>query len=393
MANKLEATLERWVFATRWLLAPFFIGLVLAIAVLLVKFVQTFWVLVLGTFSLSGNAMIIQILSLVDGALIGALLLIIGFAGYENFVSKIGIGDHEDRPAWMGKVGFSDLKIKLMGALVAISAVELLKEFIDLDENTPWQILSWKVGIHMTFVFSGVLFASPIDSPSTKAITSSFGVSTLQTTCTLCCKALTTAHSANLLPCRKRNRRTSSSTPHRSGERAEDLRYIRDTIAAAGTFTTVPGKGCIAMGITALAASGLESLPGLAPSWLPIWVGAAIMACAVALYFMEEKAKAQGLSLRRAVARRFFMTLVPAFVAGGVLTAALVHEIGRNSITGLWLLLYGSGLAACGVFAVPAVLVAGLAFMALGTVALGLPASWSPAILASASAACTSRSA
>src|SRR3954451_22812335 len=159
MANKTEATLERWVFASRWLLAPFFIGLVLAIAVLLVKFVQTFWVLVLGTFTLSGNAMIIQILSLVDGALIGALLLIIGFAGYENFVSKIGIGDHEDRPAWMGKVGFSDLKLKLMGALVAISAVELLKEFIDLDENTPWQILSWKVGIHMTFVVSGVLFA------------------------------------------------------------------------------------------------------------------------------------------------------------------------------------------------------------------------------------------
>jgi hypothetical protein len=106
------------------------------------------------------------------------------------------------------------------------------------------------------------------------------------------------------------------------------------------------------------------------------------MACAVALYFMEEKAKAQGLSLRRAVARRFFMTLVPAFLAGGVLTAALVHDIGRNSITGMWLLLYGSGLAACGVFAVPAVLVAGVAFMALGTVALGLPAGWSPAILA-----------
>jgi hypothetical protein len=96
---------------------------------------------------------------------------------------------------------------------------------------------------------------------------------------------------------------------------------------------------------------------------------------------MEEKAKAQGLSLRRAVARRFFMTLVPAFVAGGVLTAALADEVGRNSITGIWLLLYGSGLAACGVFAIPAVLAAGLAFMALGTVALGLPAAWSPAIL------------
>jgi uncharacterized protein (TIGR00645 family) len=159
MANKFEATLERWVFATRWLLAPFFIGLLLAIAALLVKFVQTFWTLALGTFELSGNEMIITILSLVDGALIGALLLIIGFAGYENFVSKIGSGDQEDRPAWMGKVGFSDLKLKLMGALVAISAVELLKAFINVDEATPWQVLSWKVGIHMTFVVSGVLFA------------------------------------------------------------------------------------------------------------------------------------------------------------------------------------------------------------------------------------------
>ncbi len=103
--------------------------------------------------------MIIQILSLVDGALIGSLLLIIGFSGYENFVSKIGTGDHEDRPAWMGKVGFSDLKIKLIGALVAISAVELLKAFINVDVDTSSRVLSWKVGIHMTFVFSGVLFA------------------------------------------------------------------------------------------------------------------------------------------------------------------------------------------------------------------------------------------
>jgi uncharacterized protein (TIGR00645 family) len=159
MARKLEATLERWVFASRWLLAPFFIGLLLAIAALLVKFVQACWTLMIGIFELDGNAMIIQILSLVDGALIGSLLLIIGFSGYENFVSKIGTGDHEDRPAWMGKVGFSDLKIKLIGALVAISAVELLKAFINVDVETPWQVLSWKVGIHMTFVFSGVLFA------------------------------------------------------------------------------------------------------------------------------------------------------------------------------------------------------------------------------------------
>ena len=161
MANKFETTLERCVFASRWLLAPFFIGLLLAIAALLVKFVQAFWRLAFGvlTHTLSDNDMIIDILTLVDGALIGVLLLIIAFSGYENFVSKIGTGDHEDRPAWMGKVGFSDLKIKLIGAIVAISAVELLKAFINVEEKFDPQVLRWRVVIHLTFVVSGVLFA------------------------------------------------------------------------------------------------------------------------------------------------------------------------------------------------------------------------------------------
>jgi uncharacterized protein (TIGR00645 family) len=156
--SRVEAALESLVFRSRWLLAPFFVGLILAIIALLVKFLKQLWALATGVFSLTGDEMIINILTLVDSALIAALLLIIGFSGYENFVSKIGTGDHEDRPAWMGKVGFSDLKIKLIGAIVAISAVELLKAFINLDEFT-WYQLSWKVGIHVTFVVSGVLFA------------------------------------------------------------------------------------------------------------------------------------------------------------------------------------------------------------------------------------------
>src|ERR1044071_9337432 len=157
--SKFETTLEHWGFRARWLLAPFFIGLLLAIVALLFKFVKALWALAFDMFTLSADQLIVSILSLVDGALIAALLLIIGFSGYENFVSKIGVGEHEDRPAWMGKVGFSDLKIKLMGAIVAISAVELLKAFINVDETSPWQPLAWKVGIHVTFVISGVLFA------------------------------------------------------------------------------------------------------------------------------------------------------------------------------------------------------------------------------------------
>lgn len=156
--NKIESTLEHWIFHSRWLLAPFFIGLLLAIVALLIKFVKALWTLAFEVTHLTGEALIVEILSLVDATLIASLLLIIAFSGYENFVSKIGTGDHEDRPAWMGRVGFSDLKIKLMGAIVAISAVELLKAFINVADLT-WDQLAWKVGIHITFVVSGVLFA------------------------------------------------------------------------------------------------------------------------------------------------------------------------------------------------------------------------------------------
>jgi len=156
--KKAEAFLESLVFRSRWLLAPFFFGLIVAIVAVLVKFGK----LLLALFAaLAGGAeheVILIVLTLIDSALVASLLLIIAFSGYENFVSKIGTGEHEDRPAWMGKVGFSDLKIKVMGAIVAISAVELLKAFINADKLTNTQ-LGWRVGIHIAFVVSGVLFA------------------------------------------------------------------------------------------------------------------------------------------------------------------------------------------------------------------------------------------
>ncbi len=156
--KRLEIQLESMIFTSRWLLAPFFIGLILAILALLVKFSKELLNLTLNVFSLSSDQAIISILTLVDTTLIASLMLIIIFSGYENFVSKIAFGEHEDRPVWMGKVGFSDLKLKLIGAIVAISAVELLKAFINADQLTT-EIMAWKVGIHLTFVISGVLFA------------------------------------------------------------------------------------------------------------------------------------------------------------------------------------------------------------------------------------------
>lgn len=156
--EKLELLLEQLIFRSRWLLAPFFFGLILAIVALLVKFFKELVRLSFSILNSSGDQVILSILTLLDTALIACLMLIIIFSGYENFVSKINFGDHEDRPKWMGKVGFSDLKLKLIGAIVAISAVELLKAFINAEE-IPSEVMGWRVLVHITFVFSGLLFA------------------------------------------------------------------------------------------------------------------------------------------------------------------------------------------------------------------------------------------
>ncbi len=156
--KQLEHTLESLIFKSRWLLAPFFVGLIIAIIVLIIKFTKELISLVSSLFIASEINAIVSILTLVDTTLIACLLLIIVFSGYENFVSKLDIGDHKDRPGWMGKIGFADLKIKLIGAIVAISAVEMLKAFIDAGQLTGEQ-LGWKLALHLGFVISGVLFA------------------------------------------------------------------------------------------------------------------------------------------------------------------------------------------------------------------------------------------
>jgi uncharacterized protein (TIGR00645 family) len=156
--KRIEHGLETFIFSSRWLLAPFYLGLVLAIGLLLVKFVKSFIAALPAVFEGSSGDALIAILSLVDITLVANLLLIIIFAGYENFISKIDTGDHEDRPDWMGHVSFSDLKLKLIGSVVAISGIELLKYFVNVQHATDHE-LKWVVIIHLTLVFSGVMFA------------------------------------------------------------------------------------------------------------------------------------------------------------------------------------------------------------------------------------------
>jgi uncharacterized protein (TIGR00645 family) len=160
----LELWLERGLFASRWLMAPFYVGLVVALVGLVVIFGQE---LAHGVpIILSGKAKaedaILLALSLIDLSLAGNLMLIVIFSGYENFVSKIDVADHEDRPGWMGTVDFSGLKLKLVASIVAISAISLLKSFMKLSEpdvELDQARLLWGVIIHMTFVVSGVLLA------------------------------------------------------------------------------------------------------------------------------------------------------------------------------------------------------------------------------------------
>ena len=158
--KRIESAFEHVLFTSRWLMAPVYFGLVLAMVLLLVKFAKVLLGLFSQIWTATGSDLIIGVLSLVDVALIMNLLIIIIFSGYENFVSKMeGLHAHQDRPEWMGHIGFSDLKLKLIGSIVAISGIELLKAFMNAHNLTDRQ-LGWMVGIHVTFLFSGLLYAA-----------------------------------------------------------------------------------------------------------------------------------------------------------------------------------------------------------------------------------------
>ena len=156
--KRAEHKLELFIFNSRWLLAPFYLGLIAAIGLLLLKFVKAFIDALPIVFEGNSGEAMIAILTLVDITLVANLLLIIIFAGYENFISKIDTGDNEDRPDWMGHVSFSDLKLKLIGSIVAISGIELLKYFVNVKQATEHELM-WVVILHLTLVFSGVMFA------------------------------------------------------------------------------------------------------------------------------------------------------------------------------------------------------------------------------------------
>jgi uncharacterized protein (TIGR00645 family) len=163
MAKVISTKLENLLFWSRWLLSPLYLGLVVVLVLVIVRFGQDFYKLLMNMAGGDTHAFTIDLLALLDLVLLANLILIVIFAGYENFVSRIDAA-HEsvDRPHWMGTIDFSGLKIKLIGSLVAISVIELLKDFIHLGEEPDAKVgegVIWRIVIHLTFVVSGVLFA------------------------------------------------------------------------------------------------------------------------------------------------------------------------------------------------------------------------------------------
>ncbi len=160
-SGRLERALESGLFASRWLMAPFYVGLIGALLILLVVFARQLLYYAPQALALSPESAILATLALIDLSLAANLVLIVVFSGYENFTSRMETASDDDRPAWMGTVDFSGLKLKLVASIVAISGVDLLKSFMSLGAGggVDRDVLGWKVAIHAAFVVSGVLLA------------------------------------------------------------------------------------------------------------------------------------------------------------------------------------------------------------------------------------------
>ncbi len=151
----IEKSLERAMYAMRWALAPIYLGLSLALLALGIKFFQEVFHLLPGILSVSETDLVLVVLSLIDMALVGGLLVMVMFSGYENFVSQLDVSEDTEKLAWLGKLDTSTLKNKVAASIVAISSIHLLKIFMNAV-NIDNDKLLWYVIMHLTFVASAV---------------------------------------------------------------------------------------------------------------------------------------------------------------------------------------------------------------------------------------------
>lgn len=149
----MEKLLERGMYAARWILAPIYLGLSLALVALGIKFFQELYHILPNILAIKESDLILVVLSLIDIALVGGLMVMVMFSGYENFVSRLDIDGDSEKLSWLGKVDSGSLKNKVAASIVAISSIHLLKIFVNAD-NVANDKLLWYVIIHLTFVAS-----------------------------------------------------------------------------------------------------------------------------------------------------------------------------------------------------------------------------------------------
>lgn len=156
----------------------------------------------------------------------------------------------------------------------------------------------------------------------------------------------------------------------------DNLRYIRETMERASSFTAVPGWGQVAIGLTALAATYVAARQPTARAWLGTWVAEAIISLLIAGWLMDRKARALGVPLLSGPGRKVAFSLSPPMIVGALLTVVLFRAGLTAAIPGIWLLLYGTGVVTGGMFSVSVVPVMGICFMVLGAAALFAPGAW-----------------
>jgi uncharacterized protein (TIGR00645 family) len=150
-----EKMVERAMYAARWLLAPIYLGLSLAIVALAIKFFQEILHVLPNILAMTEADLVLVVLSLIDIALVSGLIVMVMFTSYENFVSRIDLSEHTESLSWLGTLDTNSLKTKVAASIVAISSIHLLKIFMNAS-NVDNQKLLWYVVIHMTFVVSAV---------------------------------------------------------------------------------------------------------------------------------------------------------------------------------------------------------------------------------------------
>lgn len=154
----IRALLGRFIFASRWLQAPLYVGLIVTLALYLYEFCRNLWLLLRNLNNMPDTAIMLQVLDLIDVVLIANLLIMIILSGYQNFVSRLKIEDHPDKPGWFDRLDAGSMKIKVAVALIAISSIHLLRTFID-PNGIPNMIIMWQVVIHLTLLFSALTLA------------------------------------------------------------------------------------------------------------------------------------------------------------------------------------------------------------------------------------------